>query len=95
MTDWQIDLMIANEADSAWERLNGSDPAAEQMKKAAVKMKAADEFLSVVTDRLADAMNCLRDTPMADKVASFILQFEDMQCDLNSLREKYGRGERE
>ena len=95
MNGWQLDAMIERESAAAWERLNAPDPAEKQMRNAALKMKAADEFLSVVTDRLVDAMDCLKDTPMQDKVGSFILQLEDLQCDLNSLRKKYGRGERE
>ena len=95
MQGWQIDLMIAREADAAWNRLNSPDPDADRMKKASVEMKAADEFLSIVTDRLAEAMGVLDGTPMADKVVSFLTQIEDIQCDLFPLTEKYGRGERE
>jgi hypothetical protein len=95
MQGWQIDLMIAQEAEAAWNRLNAPDPEAGRMKKAAVDMKAADEFLSIVTDRLAEAMGVLDGTPMSDKVVSFLTQIEDIQCDLFSLTEKYGRGERE
>ena len=95
MNDWQIDLMIAREAEAAWSRLNAPDPESDRMKKASVEMKSADEFLGIVTDRLAEAMAVLDGTPMADKVASFLNQIEDIHCDLFTLTEKYGRGERE
>jgi hypothetical protein len=95
IADWQLDLMIQNERERIWEKMNASDPADEQMRTAAVEMKSADEHLSVVIDRLVDATKALKGTPMQDKVESFLCQIEELQCDLFALTEKYGRGERE
>lgn len=92
--DWQLNLMIENERERLWERYNAPDPSDDQMRKAAVHINSAVEFLSITNDRLVDAMDCLKDTTLSDKVRSFLDQLEDIQCDLFEMGKKYGRGDR-
>ena len=92
--DWQLDIMFENESARLWEHLNRPDPEEDRMKKAAVDLRAACEFLTFASDRMADAMNVLHDTPMADRVKSFLQNQEEMTIDLYDLCEKYERGNR-
>ena len=42
-----------------------------------------------------EAVAAVSETPMEDKVNSLLEALEDLNCDINMLQEKYGKGERE
>ena len=95
MQAWQIDLMVAQDAEAAWNRLNAPDPEANKMKAAAVDLKEAVEQLDVSLDWIGFASHDLDNTPMQAKMDSIFEQVEDLKIELDMLREKWERGERE
>lgn len=95
MKAWQIDAMWEAEAAAEWERLNAPDPYEQEMKDAAIDMKLSGEGTDQAIKYLMDAQGELEGTPMADKVGSLIEALEELECDIRSLAEKYGKGERE
>lgn len=95
MNGWQLDVLKDEMDTEAWRKLNEPDPCAKQLKTAAVSILQATQFISIAETRLADAMVEVFDTPMEYKLGSFLDALQDMRCDLKSLSEKYGRGERE
>lgn len=94
--DWQLDLMWEGESARIWEEQNAPDPYETQMKNAAIDMKCAcgDTGISKAIYYLMDAQEELKGTPMEDKVGSLIEVLEDIECDIRSLAEKYGKGKR-
>ena len=95
MTQWQLEAMNCQITTAAWNRLNAPDPAEKAMKSAAVSMTEAAGFLDISTERLMQAAEDLKGTPMQDKVISFVNQIEDLECFIRDLKNKYERGERD
>ena len=95
LSGWQVQAMKEAEDARIWEEMNAPDPCEKQLKTASVSLIEAVHLLSSVETRIADAMCELFDTPMEHKIGSYLDSLEDIGCDLKSLAEKYGRGERE
>lgn len=95
MENATLDYMVEQAAAQEWERITAPDPYEKQMKDAALEMRLTDEMLDKATDYLADAVEALKDTPMEDRVASFLNTLEDLRIDLGMLEKKYERGRRE
>lgn len=95
MNGWQVQAMWEADAAAEWERINAPDPAERQMKKAADSLDVALDNLDCVLDWIADAVSKLEETPMADKVQSFLDDFENLSNGLKALKDHYERGERE
>ena len=93
--DWQLDAMWQAEAAAEWERLNEPDPAEKQMKEAAKHISEGLSEIDSGLDKISEAVSALYDTPMADKVQSFLDSIEDLAVDLGLLKNHYERGERE
>lgn len=95
MTDWQVGLMVEQEAAKEWERLNADDPFEDALKNAAVELKACSAQLNKVEDYLLDAIAALKGTPMEDVVSSILNDLEDVHTDIRIMATKYERGCRE
>lgn len=95
MTGWQVQAMVEVERADAWESLNASDPAAEQMQEAAESIKTALSNIDNGLDWIADAIAKLDETPMADKLQSLLDDFESLANNLETMKNLYERGERE
>ena len=91
------DIQAVKEAEDAlaWENLNAPDPFEKKMKDAALEMRLAVEQVGKAEDYLADAVSCLRETPMEDRVMSFLNDIEDIHIGIMLLAEKYRKGVRE
>ena len=95
MNNWQLQSVQDQINCLAWAMLNASDPAEQLLKQASVKLNETAGFLNISTDRLLEASEILKGTPMQDKLLSFINSIEDIESDLRALKNKYERGERE
>lgn len=95
MNNWQLQSVKDQIDFVAWSLLNASDPAEQLLKQASVKLNETAGFLNISTDRLLEASEILKGTPMQDKLLSFINSIEDIESDLRALKNKYERGERE
>ena len=95
MNNWQVQAMWEADAAAEWERINAPDPAEREMKDAAESLQAALDNIDSGLDWIADAVSKLEETPMADKVQSFLDDFENLANGLNALKDHYERGERE
>lgn len=95
MTGWQVQAMWEADAAAEWERINAPDPAEREMKDAAESLQAALDNIDIGLDWIADAVSKLEETPMADKVQSFLDDFEKLANALEVLKDHYERGERE
>ena len=94
MTGWQIQAMKEAQDAAAWEAIN-QNPFESQMKKAAVGIREAENFLDISTNRLMDALVELEGTPMKAKIESYFDQLEEIRIDLRIIASNYERGERE
>jgi len=95
MTGWQVQAMVEAERANAWEGLYAPDPATERMQEAAESIKTALSNIDNGLDWIADAIAKLDETPMADKLQSFLDDFESLANNLENLKKLYERGERE
>ena len=95
MTGWQVQAMVEAERANAWEDLYAHDPATERMQEAAESIKTALSNIDNGLDWIADAIAKLDETPMADKLQSFLDDFESLANNLENLKNLYERGERE
>ena len=95
MTGWQVQAMWEADAAAAWEALNAPDPAEREMKDAADSLDVALDKIDDGLDWISDAVSKLGDYPMADKVQSFLNDFQDLVNKLETLKDHYERGERE
>ena len=95
MTGWEVQALKEAEDARIWEELNAPDPYEKQMRDAALEMKQAIDQIDKAENFLVDAIAALDETPMEDKVNSLLEALEDLNCDINMLQEKYGKGERE
>jgi hypothetical protein len=77
-----------------WEQLNAPDPAESRMQDAAESLEAALHNIDSGLDWISDAVSKLGDYPMADKVQSFLNDFEELANQLETLKDHYERGER-
>ena len=92
---FDVDSIVEADRAREWERLNEPDPFEKQMKSASKEILEASSFVSVAEDRLTEAYYELEGSPMQKTVADWLEKVSDLRCDLKSLSEKYGRGERE
>ena len=95
MNGWQVQAMKEAEDARIWEDLNAPDPAEKQMKEAAGSLTKGLEDIDKGLDWIADAVATLDETPMADKVQSFLDSLENLANELKFLKNHYERGERE
>jgi hypothetical protein len=95
MNGWQVQEMWEADANAAWEALNAPDPAERQMKEAADSLDIALDNIDSGLDWISDAVSKLDELPMADKVQSFLDDFEKLSKALEDLKDHYERGERE
>ena len=95
MTGWQVQAMLEAAVMREWERINAPDPAEKQMKEASQMIRKGLDQIDSGLDWLNDAAVILGDTPMEDKVRSFIDSFESLAVELGMLNRHYERGERE
>lgn len=95
MTNWQLESLNDQITTAAWNRLNAPDPAAQQLKQAAESINEAIGFLGISEDRLIEAAEALKGTPMQDKVLSFVDSLENLEGFIRQTKQKYERGERE
>ena len=95
MNNWQVQAMWEANAAAEWERINAPDPAEREMKDAAESLQAALDNIDSGLDWIADAVSKLDELPMADKVQSFLDDFENLANGLKTLKDHYERGERE
>lgn len=75
-----------------WEEQN-KNPDAPKLKKAAAKLRAAVVLINGAIDRIENAVDCVRDIPAEDAVASYLTTLEDLRCDLNRMKDKFERGQ--
>lgn len=92
---FDVDSLVETDRAREWERLNEPDPFEKQMHSASKEILEASSFISIAEDRLTDAYYELEGSPMQKTVADWLEKVSDLRCDLKSLSEKYGRGERE
>ena len=95
MNDWQIQSVKDQIDYVAWSLLNASDPAEQFLKQASVKLNETAGFLNISSDRLLEASEILKGTPMQDKLLSIVSSIEDIETHIRALKNKYERGERE
>ena len=95
MTGWQVQAMVEAAAMREWERINAPDPAESQMKEASQMIRSGLDQIDSGLDWLNDAAVILGDTPMEDKIRSFIDSFEALAVELGMLNRHYEKGERE
>ena len=95
MNGWQLDIIRDQMDTEAWEKLNQPDPCDRQMRLSAVSITQAAQFIMTAENKLADAMVEVFDTPMESRIGSFLDALQDLRCDLFTLADKYGRGERD
>ena len=95
MNGWQVQAMWEADAAAEWERINEPDPAESQMKEAADSLEVALDKIDDVLDWISDAVSKLDELPMANKVQSFLDDFEMLANALEVLKDHYERGERE
>lgn len=95
MNGWQVQVMWEADTGAAWEALNAPDPAERQMKEAADSLDIALDNIDSGLDWISDAVSKLDELPMANKVQSFLDDFEKLVKDLEVLKDHYERGERE
>ena len=90
-----VDAMWEADAAAEWERLNAPDPMENEMKEAAEQIKFGLDSVDAVLDFFAEAVAALSDSPMADRVQSFLNDFESLANKLDELKNHFERGERE
>jgi hypothetical protein len=95
MNDWQVQEMWEADAAAEWERLNAPDPNEKELIEAGDNISRAICYLDDGADFLAEAVGNLEETPMADKIQSFLNDLEEMANELEKIAEHYQRGERE
>ena len=95
MNGWQVQAMWEADAAAEWERINAPDPAERQMKEAADSLDIALDNIDSGLDWISDAVSKLDELPMANKVQSFLDDFEKLAKGLEALKDHYERGERE
>ena len=95
MTGWEVQALKEAEDARIWEELNAPDPNEKQMRDAAIEMRQAYDQINKAENFLMEAVAAVSETPMEDKVNSLLEALEDLNCDINMLQEKYGKGERE
>jgi len=95
LSGWQIQQMEEDARNRMWEDLNEPDPAESQMKEAADSLEVALDKIDDGLDWISDAVSKLDELPMANKVQSFLDDFEKLANALEVLKDHYERGERE
>lgn len=91
--DWQLDMMYETESDRMWEVMNAREDEWNKKLDAVGFINVALEQLDKATDSLVGAKDAVKNLPAEDRIASLISDFEDLVCDLNSLRQKFINGE--
>ena len=90
-----VDAMWAADAAAEWERINEPDPMEKELNEAGDCISKATCYLDDGADCLGEAIGILGETPMADKIQSFLSDLENMVNELEKIAERYQRGERE
>ncbi len=90
-----VDAMWEADAAAEWERLNAPDPMENEMKEAAKQIKFGLDSVDAGLAFFAEAVSALGESPMADRVQSFLDDFESLANKLEELKNHYERGERE
>ena len=87
-----IDQMYEAESARIWEELNAPDPNESKYRAAAGSLKKAAEALNAVLDNLAQGVEDAAGLPLSDKIAFYLNDFEDRQCDIKQIMERALRG---
>ena len=95
MNNWQLQSVKEQIDFIAWQMINAPDPAEQLLKRSSVRLNEAAGFLNISTDRLIEASETLKGTPMQDKILSLVNEIESIECSIRALKAKYERGERE
>ena len=95
MMSQNVDFMWSAETSDKWEELNRPDVIAEKLKEAALSITDGLECIDSGLDFISEAVETIEHYAMADKVQSFLNDFEKLANDLEELNEKYKRGERD
>jgi len=95
MTLWQTQEMYEAESARMWEDLNAPDPNEQELIEASRFLKTAISHLNRAINFVMDAASELPDTPMGDKLESYVQDLEGIECDLKEMQKNYSRGWRE
>jgi hypothetical protein len=87
--------MFEHDAAGLRERKCGPDPDAARMVAAARRIGTGLDAIDNGLDWIADAIAHLNGTPMADRVQSVLDGMEALATELEGLKDRYERGERE
>jgi hypothetical protein len=90
-----VDFMWSAETADKWEELNRPDVIAEKLKEAALSITEGLDCINSGLDFVAEAVKTLEHYAMAEKVLSFLDDFEKLTVDLEILKDNYERGERD
>ena len=94
MNDWQVQAMWEADAAMKWEQMNQPDPLETNMVDAARSMDKAMDLFRKVIDLMYDAEVILKDSPMADRVGSYVGDMEEMRDQIRYLTGLFKRGKR-
>ena len=95
MTLFEAQEMYEAESARIWEDLNAPDPNERELIEASRYLKTAISHLDRGINFVMDAASELPDTPMNDKLESYIQDLECIMCDLKEMQKNYSRGVRE
>ena len=95
LPDWQLDLMLQNERETAWEKLNAEDSCKDEMVRASESLRKAIKELDDGLDLILSAEDDLYQTPMADKVATYRRRLDYLMMEIKETADHFRKGERE
>ena len=90
--DWQLDKLYEDECAAAWETENQPGiPLArigfDALNKAWAALETARVSFDLISQQLAEAAECVADTPESDKLCELYDRLENLRTDTGAIRE--------
>ena len=85
--------MYEREVENLWERITAPNPNMDKFTEASKSLATAYEYICHAMDSMYEAVKALNETEAEDRVTSMMNDLEDLQCDIDAMKNRLERGE--
>lgn len=93
ISEMMTQAMYEREVENLWESITAPNPNMEKFTDASYSLEMAYEHICKAMDSMYEAVKELEGTEAEDRVTSLMNDLEDIQCDIDAMKNRLERGE--